>query len=112
MDLLCCPFCGHKEIATTVVGETFIDIYPDEAADVTAKAMQVTAICQCKSCYARVEDWARMLVPHVLYRDADGSGVVGYRRGEYMIFVGEVQEKAKEMAQIAWNRRAYAVSEG
>jgi len=106
-DMESCPFCGNLEISTTVVGEVFIDIYPDEEAEQTAKAFQVTAVCQCNECYGRAEDWARLLVPHVLYADVD---TLGYRRGEYLKFVAEAHDKAKEVARIAWNRRAYSAN--
>jgi hypothetical protein len=103
VELRHCPFCGEsKHIGVHVVSEVFIDIYPDEEADQTAKALQVTAVCQCRNCYAQVEDWARLLVPHALYAEADASAPA---TGEYRKFVGEAHEKAQEMARRAWNHR-------
>ena len=98
-----CPFCGADNIGVHSVGQVYINIYPDEAAEATAKALQVTAVAQCRACFAQVEDWARMLVPFHLIQGLMGAGA--FQDGEHTKFTGEVNEKAHEMARLAWNRR-------
>jgi hypothetical protein len=103
-ELKRCPFCGEPEkIGIQVMPEVFIDIYPNDEADEKVKAVQITAICQCRNCFAQVEDWARLLVPYALYQDTEISTI---QNGEYKKFIGEAQDKARAMARLAWNRRA------
>lgn len=102
-ELKPCPFCGGTDLVVTKTSQQMIDIYTDEEQEALDHAMQMTAVCQCNKCFARTEDWARMVVPPALWAGFSGAGIP--MSGEHIKFLDVLDAHAKDEARARWNDR-------
>jgi len=104
-ELKPCPFCGGTDIVVTKTSQQVIDIYADEEQEALDHAMQMTAVCQCNRCFARTEDWARMIIPSEIYSGFNGTGAKAVMHGDHIRFLDALDAAAKGEARARWNDR-------